>query len=116
LSDVDPARFTIRVVMRVTKPVTDRANVFEAQAPACSLHLLPPAGSGDFRVITTVDNGRNGWTGVDSAARRTRQLNTWYTIDLAFDIDTLALVIEGVLVGVTAFPVGATAARRAPTS
>jgi len=32
------------------------------------------------------------------------QLNTWYTIDLAYDIDTLALLIDGVLVGVTAFP------------
>lgn len=111
LSHVDAARFTIRVVMRVTAPVTGRANVFEAESPACSLHLLPAAGSGDFRVMATVDNGRNGWTGVDSAARRMLQLNTWYTIDLAYDIDTLALLIDGVLVGVTAFPVGATAAR-----
>jgi hypothetical protein len=43
LSNVDAARFTIRVVMRVTARVTDRANVFKAESPACLMHLLPAA-------------------------------------------------------------------------
>src|SRR4051812_8402733 len=44
-SRLDAARFTIRMVMRVTAPVLDRENLFEASLPACSLHLLPSAGS-----------------------------------------------------------------------
>jgi uncharacterized protein with LGFP repeats len=110
-TDVDTSRFTVRLVMRATAPVTDRANVFEAEMPACSLHLLAGSGSADFRVKVTVDNGRNGWAGIDSALRRSLQVGTWYTIDLVYDIDTLALLIDGALVGVTAFPVGAAAAR-----
>ena len=104
---LDAARFTIRLVMRATAPVTDRENLFEADLPACSLHLLPSAGSGDFRLMATVDNTRNGWSGIDTQKRFALKVGTWYTIDLAYDGDTLALLIDGAFAGTTAFPQGA---------
>lgn len=111
VAQLDASRFAIRVVMRVTAPVTDRANLFEADLPACSLHLLPNTGLGDFRVMATVDNAQNGWTGVDSFNRIVLKVGNWYTLDLIYDIDTLALLIDGALIGVTAFPAGAASAR-----
>ena len=49
LPAVDAARFTVRVVMRCTAAVTDRANVFEAESPACSA-AAPVAGNGRGRL------------------------------------------------------------------
>jgi len=102
----DPQRFTVRLIFRATAPVTGRANIFEAALPACSLYLMPPDASGQFRIVGTVDNARSGWAGVDTADLLDLRLGAWYTLDLVYDLDTLGLFVDGRLVAISAFPEG----------
>ena len=105
-SAFDPQRFKVRLVMRATAPIAGRANLFEATLPACSLHLMPPDGSGSFRIVGNVDNARNGWAGVDTADSLDLRIGTWYFVDLVYDLDTLSLFVDGSLVTACPFPDG----------
>lgn len=102
----DKRRFCVRLVLRVTAPVTGRANLFESGLPACTLHLMPSAGRGQFRILGWVHNQRNGWDGVDTANRADLQLNIWFTLEFVCDIDTIGLFINNDLVALSAFPDG----------
>jgi hypothetical protein len=104
---IDAQRFCVRLIFRSTAPVSSREMLFTTLAPACSLHLLPANGSGDFRVACSVRNARNAWAGIDSGARLAVKTGKWITLELAYDVDTLALFADDKLVAVTAFPQGA---------
>lgn len=98
--------FHVRLIVRVDAPVTDRQNLFEAGRPSCSVHILPPDGRGDFRIAAT-DNARNGWRGIDSGRKLDLRAGQWLMIELAYDQDTLLLLVDGKMAGVAAFPQGA---------
>jgi LGFP repeat len=104
---LDERRFCVRLVLRVTAPVNGRENLFESALPACSIHLVPPGGRGQFRVQAWVNNARNGWAGVDTATRVDLQLDKWFTLEFACDLDTIGVFIDGDRVAVSAFPDGA---------
>jgi hypothetical protein len=78
---IDPRRFCVRLLLRVTAAMTDRTNLFESAHPACSMHLVPPTGRGEFRALGWVHNARNGWTAVDTANRLDLRLSRWFTFD-----------------------------------
>ncbi len=107
---VDAQRFTVRVIFRVTAPVTTRQNLVESTCLPFSIHLLPGGGAAAFQVVATVNNTRNGWSGAATLERLSLQLNTWVAVDLVFDIDTLALVVDKQRIALGAFPSGALAA------
>lgn len=103
---IDPRRFCVRLLLRVTAAMTDRTNLFESAHPACSMHLVPPTGRGEFRALGWVHNARNGWTAVDTANRLDLRLNRWFTFDLACDLDTVGVFVDGDLAALSAFPDG----------
>jgi hypothetical protein len=103
---VDDTRFCVRLVMRVTAPVTGRQNLFEAAMPACSVHLHPGVAGTDFQLLGTVNNARNFWNGPVSQTRVNLKVDQWYALDLVYDLDTLGIFVDGALIGVWAFPHG----------
>lgn len=102
----DPRRYCVRLVLRVTSPVSGRNNLFESALPACSLQVVPSSGRGQFRMLGWTHNARNGWAGVDTANRVDLQLGAWLTLDFVCDVDTVGLFVNGVLMALSAFPDG----------
>ena len=115
-TSIDSQRFCVRVVFRSTAPVSAREMLFATLGPACMVHLLPATGRGDFRLACAVRNVRNGWGGIDSGDRLDLKVGQWTTVELVYDVDTLALFVDDALVAITALPQGALPKAAGPVS
>jgi len=102
----DPQRFAVRILFRATEAVTGRENLVESTSLPFSLFLDAGTAADRFNVVASVANGVVGWTSAHTSNRIALQINQWYLATLAYDLDTLALLIDDSVVAVTAFPAG----------
>ena len=102
----DATRFAVSVAFRVTDTVTTRANIVECTGLPFALFADAGAAPDRFNIVASVANGTAGWTLAHSANRRALMVNQWYVATLAYDIDSLVLLIDGTVVAVSAFPSG----------
>lgn len=102
---IKPEKFCIRVLFNALQPVTSRQNLVECTALPFAIFLDKGSDNSNFNLIASVDNAYNGWT---IAEAKYKNLNTqqWYIVDLVYDNDTLALIIDHEIISVTAFPNG----------
>jgi len=103
---IDLDRFAIRVVFSANGPVTKRQNLAESNLLPFSLFLQPRAGSGDFDLVASVAPKAHGWRAATTRFATGLKPNTWYVADLVYDVDTLAVFVDGTIVSVHAFPQG----------
>jgi len=103
----DLARFCVRVVFKASSAVAGRQNLAESGLLPFSLFLDRGDRTGEFNLAGTVAPRAHGWRGPDTRFKRGLRPNRWYTVDLAYDADTAGLFVDGVCVGVYAFPEGA---------
>ena len=103
---IDRRQFTLRVVFQANGPVTARANLLESNRLPFALFLAPRDGTG-FDLIASVAPAVHGWRAASTRFASGLQPGVWYVADLVYDIDTVALFVDGTIVSVHAFWWGA---------
>jgi hypothetical protein len=104
------SRFCARVVFAADNPVTARETLVESDAVPFALYLVPGSGASDFHLVSEVTSSVYGTGRASTEFFLDLHLGTWYTADLVYDTDTLAVFVDGVIYSVRAFPDGALAA------
>jgi hypothetical protein len=99
-------QFCVRVVVRADAAVTARQNLVESNRLPFSLFLDKGARADEFVAVASVRSAAHDWQSATTRFQSPLKPNTWYTIDLVYDIDTLALFVDGEIASVQAFPRG----------
>ncbi len=110
LGDLNAKRFCVRLVFKVESPLTERETLAESNALPFGLYLVPGTGTSDFQLVSEVTTSAYGSGTASTEFFVDLHLSTWYTADLVYDIDTLAVFVDGVIYSVHAFPDGTMAA------
>ena len=100
--DIDRRRFTLRVVFQANGPVTKRANLLESNRLPFALFLVP-RNSTEFDLVASVSPVVHGWRAASTRFATGLRPGVWYVADLVYDIDTVALFVDGAIVSVHAF-------------
>jgi len=103
-------KFVVRVVFQVPNAVTARQSLVASTALPLSLFVMPGSGSSAFHLVASVTTAATGTGSASTEHLLDLQLATWYTADLVYDTDTLALFVDGLVYSVHAFPNGAISA------
>ncbi|MEO7457991.1 MAG: hypothetical protein ABIY52_17170 [Gemmatimonadaceae bacterium] len=103
-------RFAVRVVFQVPTAVTTRQALVASSALPISLVVVPGSNGSAFHLVASVATTATGAGVASTQYLLTLQLGTWYTADLVYDTDTLALFVDDVVYSVHAFPNGAVGA------
>ncbi len=115
LPALDRTKFAVRLVFKVDTAVTAAQTLAESDAIPFNLSITPGSGSSDFFLVASVSTSSYGSGSASTQYLLDLHLGTWYTADLVYDTDTLAVLVDGVLYSVHAFPVGTVAAGTADT-
>src|SRR5262245_21035706 len=106
---LDPAKittkmFAVRCVFKVDAAVTARQNLVESNCLPLSMFIDKAGGSNAFRLAVSVTPKAYGWSGTTTEFFKDLKLGTWYTADLVYDTDTVAVFIDGTILSVHAYP------------
>jgi hypothetical protein len=99
-------QFCIRLIFQANGPVDGRQNLVESSALPFSLFLSAGLNPNEFVLDANVKPKDYPWNGPSTRFLKPLNPGTWYLADLAYDVDTAALFINGELVSVYAFPQG----------
>lgn len=102
-------RFCIRAIFRTGGAVSGRQNLAESNLLPFALFLDKGDRPGEFNLVGSVVPKAHGWHGPDTRFKKGLKPGTWYTAELVYDTDTAGLFVDGVCVGVYAFPYGSVA-------
>lgn len=102
----DLVQFCVRIVAQAYGPVAARQNLVESSWLPFALFLDPGSHAQEFIAAASVMPAAHGWYAATARFNRSLSPATWYTIDLAYDVDTVAIFIDGVIAAVQAFPDG----------
>jgi hypothetical protein len=105
-ASIQTSRFCLRVVFKINSNVTSRQNLVESNCLPFSMFLDKTANVNNFKVVVSVSPKEHGWSGTSTEYFKELKTNIWYTADLMYDTDTLAVFIDGVIISVHAFPFG----------
>ncbi len=105
-ASIKTSRFCLRVVFKIDSNVTGRQNLVESSCLPFSMFLDKAGNANNFKVVTTVSPKEHGWSGTSTEYFKELKTNNWYTADLMYDTDTLAVFIDGIIISVHAFPFG----------
>jgi hypothetical protein len=101
---VDPRQFCIRMLFRATEAVAGRQNLLESTALPIAVYLDAGESPNQFNVVASIHNRALGWTGPATRNRLVFGINQWYLLDVIYDLDTIAIAIDGNVLAVMAFP------------
>ena len=106
LSNLNTKKFCARLVFKIDNPVISRQILIDSNGLPFSLYLLPGTGTSDFDVVSTVTTDFYGPGKASTQFFIDLHLGTWYELGLAYDTDTLAVYVNGIIYSVHAFPDG----------
>ncbi len=107
---IDTKQFCIRIAFKANGPVTGRQNLAEStQLPFAMFLEKTGRNTAEFQLMVSVAPTAHGWSGTSTQYITTLSQNVWYVADLVYDLDTLAVFINGNIVSVHAYPKGAIA-------
>ena len=106
VSDLNRSKFAVRLVFRIAQAVTTTQTLAASDALPFTFSVVPGSGSSDFFLVAGVTTGSYGAGSASTQYLLDLHLGTWYTADLVYDTDTLAVLVDGTLYSVHAFPVG----------
>jgi hypothetical protein len=110
VSQLNRTKFALRLVFKVDVAVSATQRLAESNALPIDFSIIPGSGSSDFFLNAGLTMGSFGIGSVSTRYLVDLHLGTWYTADLVYDTDTLALFVDGVIYSVHAFPDGTVAA------
>ncbi len=91
-------KFCFRVLLQSGK-VEDRQIVLFCSGLPIRILFEKTAASAEVRLIVKIKHAQSGWSEVTTKV----VTDTWLLLDVAFDMDTMAVFINNKLVGITAF-------------
>jgi hypothetical protein len=104
--EVDRRRFHTRVVFRIVESFEGRQNLVESDHLPFALYLNG-ASDGTVRLVGAVRPTEHGWRGADTRfSEAVIKVGKWHVADLAYDLDTLGIFLDGQIASVRAFPKG----------
>lgn len=103
---ISTSRFCIRVVFKTDTAISARQNLVESNCLPFSIFLDKADAPNDFKLAVSVAAKVHGWAGTTTEFFKDLKLGTWYTADLVYDTDTVAVFIDDVILSVHAFPSG----------
>ena len=103
---IKTGKFCLRVVFKTVLSISARQNLIESNCLPFSMFIDKADGVNDFKVVVSVNPKNHGWSGTTTEFFKDLKLNTWYTADLVYDLDTVAVFIDGIILSVHAFPFG----------
>ncbi len=106
LASLNANKFCVRLVFKVDTPVTARQDLVESNALPFAFYLLPGSGSSDFHLVASVTTSAYGSGSASTEHFFDLHLAAWYTADLVYDTDTLAVFVNETIYSVHAFPDG----------
>ncbi len=106
-ADYNKQRFYARIAFKTPDTITDRQNLMETSALPMAVYLDKGISSTQMDLHVKLNNLKFGWTGVQLSFNKSLSRQTWYALELAYDYDTLAVLINGNLQDVSAFSNGA---------
>lgn len=109
ISDValNLSKFTVRAVVRAVGIVKSRQNIIESNRYPFALFIDKGKTNTSLNAIGSVNTQAYGWRGVDTRFHTpVIRSGIWFSVDLVYDEDTLALFIKNQLVDIQAFPKG----------
>jgi len=102
----DRRRFCVRIIFKSTGPVQQKQNLTESDYLPFALFLEQGKTTGNFYLRGMVGNDKHGWAGPGTHFKKLLKTGTWYSVVLAYDLDTAALFVNDEIVAVHAFPSG----------
>jgi hypothetical protein len=105
-ASISTSRFCIRVIFKTDTAISSRQNLVESNCLPFSIFLDKTAAPNSFNLAVSVAPKAHGWAGTTTEYFKTLQLGTWYTADLVYDTDTVAVFIDDTILSVHAFPSG----------
>lgn len=105
-NSIETGKFCLRVVFKTVVAINARQNLVESNCLPFSMFIDKADGGNDFKVVVSVNPKNHGWGGTTTEFFKDLKLDTWYTADLVYDIDTVAVFIDGIILSVHAFPFG----------
>lgn len=102
---IDRRQFTLRIVFQANGPILARANLLESNRLPFSLFLLPRDAT-EFDLVASVAPLMHGWQSASTKFATGLKPGVWYVADLVYDMDTLAVFVDEVIMSVHAFPSG----------
>lgn len=112
VSDIvlDTKSFTIRAVIRLPAALAAPETIVDSDRFPFGLRVEPGIAAGAATLVTAFNSKKFGWRAADTRyVSPPIGVGIWYTLDLAYDGDTLALFVDEQLVSLQAFPQGAPA-------
>src|SRR6266542_1408348 len=106
LANLNAKKFCVRLVFKVDNAVTARQTLTESNALPFSFYLVPGTGTSDFHLVSAVGTAAYGFGKASTEFFIDLHLGTWYTADLVYDTDTLAVFVNATIYSVHAFPDG----------
>lgn len=97
--------FCVRALINV-ESVTARHNIAECTGVPFSLSVQPATAAETFQLVGHVNNKAVSWSGPATRDRGRLPVGRWMVVDLVYDVDTLALLVDGAVVAVHAYPDG----------
>jgi LGFP repeat len=104
---VPQVQFAVRVVLRTNGTPGERQSVVAAERPPFSLDIVPRPGSTTSDMTGWARPMAHGWRPVSTRFDAGILPDSWHVLDLLYDVDTVAVAIDGAVVSVQAFPLGA---------
>lgn len=105
-ADILTSRFCIRVIFKTDTDILSRQNLVESTCLPFSIFLDKSDVPNNFKLAVSVAPKAHGWSGTSTDFFINLQPGTWYTADLVYDTDTVAVFIDDVILSVHAFPSG----------
>lgn len=91
LPKLNRVKFCVRTIFRIDTAVTARQALLESNALPFGLYLTPGSGSTEFNLVAAVTTNAYGVGNAATEFFLDLHLGTWYTADLVYDTDTLAV-------------------------
>ncbi|MFD2909687.1 hypothetical protein ACFSX9_13195 [Flavobacterium ardleyense] len=111
-------QFCINVCFKATDTTPDRQTIVSSDLLPFSISLIRDGNSkSKFHAIAEVKPDNHDWGGCDTEWKKSPvilQKDKWYSISLVYDVDTVALFLEGQIISVHAFPGGRFEKTRTP--
>jgi hypothetical protein len=106
LASLDKQKFCVRTVFKIDTAVVSRQTLVESNAIPFALYIAPGSGGSNFHLIAVVKTSAFGDGKASTEFFFDLHLASWYSADLVYDTDTLAVFVNGTIYSVHAFPNG----------
>ncbi|MBU2947371.1 LamG-like jellyroll fold domain-containing protein [Zobellia uliginosa] len=102
-TEYDTKKFYSKILIKTPAEISNRQNILETTALPVAVFLSPGKKTSDVQLHVSLNNKKSGWGGATLLFNKELKVNTWYKIEFAYDLDTLAVFVNGRLTKINAY-------------